>query len=174
MKSKLFPTIALVAAVGLLLGLVGFIYHVKTADAPPPNVTEVTVDNFEDTVLNSPVPVYIEFYVSQNCKPCAAEAPHVAKLATEYAGKVRFVRVDASKQPAIAQAAGIRGVPTHIFLKPADGVGAVAEGYLTEQELRDFLDKGLALQKPAAPTNGNGNGTAPDNTTDPATDPTKK
>lgn len=155
MKSKLFPTIALVAAVGLLLGLLGFIYHTRSADALPPNVVEATVDNFEDQVLNSPVPVYIEFYVPGSaCKPCQAQAPIVAKLATEYAGKVRFVRVDASKQPEIAQAAGIRGVPTHIFLKPAEGVGAVAEGFLDEAKLREFLDKGLTLQKPAAPANG--------------------
>lgn len=169
MKSKLFPTLALLAAVGLLVGLVGLVYHFKTVT--PANITEATVDNFEDVVLNSKLPVYIEFYVAQNCKPCAAQAPIVEKLANEYAGKVKFVRVEASKQQELAAAAGIRGVPTHFFLNPAEGVGATAEGFLDEAKLRQFLDAGLLMKKPAAPANPNPANPTP---ADPKADPTKK
>jgi thioredoxin 1 len=163
---RTFPAIALVVALGLLIGLVGMINHYKVVT--PENMVEGTTSNFQDTVLNSPIPVYIEFYVpGPSCKACEAQAPIVAKLATEYKGKIRFVRVDASKQPAIAKAAGIRGVPTHFFLKPAEQLGGVAEGLLDEAQLRQFLEDGLKMQKPA--DDGNGNGAAP---TDPAADPT--
>lgn len=162
-NARTFPAIALVVALGLLIGLVGLINHFKTST--PENVIEATTANFEDVVLKSPMPVYVEFYVSgSQCKACQAEDPIVAKLATEYKGKIRFVRVDASKQPAIARAAGIRGVPTHFFLKPAEQLGGVAEGFLDEAQLRQFLESGLKMQKPA----DNGNGAAP---TDPAADP---
>lgn len=163
MKNRWFPAVALITAIGLLIGCVMLINSYK--NPTPANVVEATVDNFEDQVLNSPLPVYVQFYVSKGCKPCEQQAPIVEKLAAEYAGKVRFVRVDASTQMEIAIAAGIKGVPTHFFLKPADGIGAVAEGFLDEATLRKFLDAGIALQKPAQP--------APADPANPTGDPAK-
>jgi thioredoxin 1 len=173
---RFFPAAALVTALALLIGLVALINSQKTHT--PENVIEGTVSNFQDAVLKSPIPVYVEFYVSgAQCKPCIAEDPIVAKLATEYKGKVRFVRVDAMKNPQIAQAAGITGVPTHFFLKPAEQLGGSAEGFLDEAQLRAFLEAGLKMQKPAPDNSGNGTA-APDGTDPadqaPAVDPTKK
>ncbi len=149
MKNKWFAPAALVAALVMLIGCVTLIYSVRNSASK--NVAEVTVNNFDDQVLNSPLPVYIQFYVKKNCKACVAQAPIVEKLAVEYAGKVRFVRVEASENMELAIAAGVRGVPTHFFLKPADGVGAMAEGFLDEAALRKFLDDGLAMTKGPAP-----------------------
>lgn len=174
MKSK-FPAIAAGIALALLIGLIGLISHTRVVT--PANMTEITMQNFQTEVLQSTTPVYVEFYTT-GCKPCEAQAPVVEKLAAEYKGKVKFVRVDARKQPGIAQAAGIRGVPTHFFLNPAEGVGDVAEGVLDEAKLRQFLEDGLKLKKPADDGNG-GNGAAPadgDNgtaPTDPAAEPKK-
>jgi thioredoxin 1 len=150
MKNRWFPAVALVTAVVLLVGLVGLIYSYKTS--PSANVIEGTTANFEDTVLNSPLPVLIVFTTSDpQCVPCKTQEPAINKLADEYAGKVRVVRVDAMKQMPIAIAAGIQGIPTHIFLKPADGIGAVAEDILDEAQLRQFIEAGLKMQKPAQP-----------------------
>lgn len=149
MKNKWFAPAALVAALVLLVGCLTLIYTVRNSVSK--NVAEVTVNNFEDQVLKSPMPVYIQFYVKKNCKACQAEVPIVEKLAVEYAGKVRFVRVEARENMELAIAAGVQGVPTHFFLKPAEGVGAMTEGFLDEAALRKFLDDGLALTKPAAP-----------------------
>jgi thioredoxin-like negative regulator of GroEL len=167
MKNKWFPALALLTALGILIGCVALIYNVRNSST----LIEATVDNFQDTVLASPEPVYILFTVSDAaCKPCQQQAPIVEKLAAEYKGKIRFVRVDARNQPEIAQAVGLRGVPTHFFLKPAEGLGGSAEGFLDEQSLRDFLEAGLKLQKPATPAPADPNAPAVDPNA-PAVDP---
>jgi thioredoxin 1 len=160
MKVK-FPAIAAAVALALLIGLIGLIQH--TRPHTPENVTELTTQNFQTEVLKSTTPVYIEFY-QPGCKPCEQQEAVLEKLAAEYKGKVKFTRVDASKQPAIAQAAGITHVPTHIFLNPAEGVGNAAEGLMDEAAFRQFLEDGLKLKKPA----DDGNGAAPSDPTDPS------
>ena len=50
-----------------------------------------TVANFEEEVLNSPLPVLVDFYADW-CNPCKMMAPTVAKLAEAYEGKVRSAR----------------------------------------------------------------------------------
>lgn len=151
MKVK-FPAIAAAVAFALLLGLIGLIQHTRVST--PENITEVTTQNFQAEVLKSKTPVYVEFYVGQGCKACEAQEAVVEKLAAEYKGKIKFVRVDANKQPAIAQAAGITHVPTHFFLNPAEGVGNAVEGVMDEATFRQFLEDGLKLKKPADKGNG--------------------
>lgn len=160
MKSKLFPILAVVAAFALLSGLVGFIHFAK--NTPASVVVEVTKDNFEQEVLKSNIPVYVEFYADRDCQPCAKQAPVVEKLAAEYAGKVKFVRVNALKQPELAQGAQIENVPSHFLVKPAEQVGVFGEGYMDEATLRQFIESGLAAKpkgqtaptttQPATPT----------------------
>lgn len=147
MKNRWFAPVAFVAAVSLLIGCVALIYSVKSS--APTNIIEGTVSNFEDSVINSPTPVYIEFYVGKGCKPCDDEKPIVEKLAIEYQGKVRFIRVDVSKYPEIAAAVGVTKVPTHLFINPAEGVGGGAEGFLDEATMRQFIEAGLKLKRPA-------------------------
>ncbi len=164
MKSKLFPILSVVAAFALLSGLVGFIHFAK--NAAPSAVLEVTKDNFENEVLKSNIPVYVEFYVDRDCAPCAKQAPVVEKLAAEYAGKVKFVRINALKQPELAQGAQIENVPSHFFVKPAEAVGIFGEGYMDEATLRKFIESGLAAKpKPQQPS------PAPTSTPDPGLTP---
>ena len=168
MKSRTWSGVAFLASLALLIGLIGLIQHFRVST--PENVIEGTTANFEDTVVKSPEPVYVFFYVGGGkCKACDAEQPIFAKLATEYKGKVRFVRVDASKEPAIAQAAGLTRVPAHIFLKPAEQIGTGGAGFLDEPTMRQFIEDGIKMQKPADPA------TPADGTNPPAqADPAKK
>jgi thioredoxin 1 len=172
MKVK-FPAIAAAVALALLIGLIGLIQHTRVTT--PENITEITTQNFQTEVLKSATPVYIEFYVGQGCKACEAQEAVVEKLAAEYKGKVKFVRVDASKQPAIAQAAGITHVPTHFFLNPAEGVGNAVEGVMDEATFRQFLEDGLKLKKPVDNGNGGAGPTDPNGNTpaDPSAEPKK-
>jgi thioredoxin 1 len=164
MNSKHFA--AAVLAVGLLVfgGLIAFIIDHRPETSNSPFITEVTTRNFSEQVLKSSLPVYVEFYVAANCKPCEKQAPIVEKLAAEYQGKVRFVRIEAQKNQEISQAVGVRGVPTHLLINPVTQDISGSSGFLDEAGMRAFIQKGLEAKPDAAPVAPNGPPATPDNT----------
>lgn len=92
--------------------------------------------DFDETVMGSDQPVVVDFYADW-CGPCKAMAPMFERLADRYEGEVRFVKVDTERAPEIAQALGIRGLPTMALV--AGGqirdviVGAKPEAYLEKR-----------------------------------------
>lgn len=60
-------------------------------------------------------PVVIDFYATW-CAPCRALAPLIERLAEEYYGKVKVLKVDVDKNRALATAANIRSIPTLFFI----------------------------------------------------------
>jgi thioredoxin 1 len=66
---------------------------------------------FEADVLQSPVPVVVDFYADW-CGPCRAMAPAVEQLADEFAGKVRVGKLDVDVNQEIAIRYGVMGIPT--------------------------------------------------------------
>ncbi len=105
---------------------------------------------FEKTVLQSKVPVIVDFWAPW-CGPCKMVAPILEKIAKEYEGKVIIAKVNTDENQEWAGRYGIQGIPTMLFI--AEGkivhrqVGAVPEGIL-----RDTLDQFLSVaeKKPAA------------------------
>ena len=77
----------------------------------------VTADefSFKEHVLDSPMPVVVDFWAPW-CAPCRAVAPVLEELAKEYVGKVKVVKVNTDDDPNLAQAYGVRSIPTmHVF-----------------------------------------------------------
>ena len=66
---------------------------------------------FEADVLQSPVPVVVDFYADW-CGPCRAMAPAVEQMATEFAGKVSVGKLDVDVNQEIAIRYGVTGIPT--------------------------------------------------------------
>jgi len=79
----------------------------------------ITNDNFETEVLQSPVPVLIDFWAPW-CGPCKMISPMVDQIAGEYSGQLKVGKVNVDEETAIAEQHGIASIPTLILYK--DGV----------------------------------------------------
>jgi thioredoxin 1 len=81
----------------------------------------VTKDNFEAEVLQSPIPVLLDFWAAW-CPPCRGLAPTIEQLATEYKGRVKVGKVDVDSQPELATQFGVVSIPTLIVFNGGKAV----------------------------------------------------
>lgn len=124
-------------------------------DGPVRPVTEAT---FRTDVLNSELPVLVDFYASW-CGPCRRLAPVLAEVAGRYEGRVRFVKVDVDAAPALAREYGVTGVPTLLWLERGRLAGAVAGAVSAaelESRVEEWLRAGGAAQAKAGTRAGDG------------------
>ncbi len=80
--------------------------------------TEVTLssDNFQTEVLNSPVPVLVDFW-AEWCMPCKMIAPAVEELAKSYSGRLKVGKVNVDDEGDLAAEYGILSIPTLLVFK---------------------------------------------------------
>ena len=95
-----------------------------------------TNENFESEVMNSNIPVLIDFYADW-CGPCKMMGPVVAKLAEEFDGKVKIGKINVDEQQELAQKYGVMSIPYFAFIKDGNLVssemGAVSKDKLVEK-----------------------------------------
>lgn len=111
-------------------------------------VSHVTSENFERDVLGSATPVLVDFYATW-CMPCRMLSPVVDRIAAEYAGRLKVLKVDVDSEPELADRYGITGVPTLLFFSG----GALRDslvGLPSPQLLSRAIEKVLAPAAPAA------------------------
>lgn len=80
------------------------------------SATHVTTADFDAEVLQSNVPVLVDFWAVW-CGPCRAIAPHVDAISQEYAGRAKVVKVNVDEEPELALRYGIQSIPTLLFFK---------------------------------------------------------
>jgi len=113
------------------------------------NVRHITDAEFEAEVTQVARPVVADFYATW-CGPCRQLAPTVDALADQYAGKVKFVKVNVDESPKLAQQFKVEAIPTLLFFKN----GKLAEssvGLVTKAELIGRLDILLQTNAPPPP-----------------------
>lgn len=99
----------------------------------------VTDNNFDDEVVNSDVPVLVDFWADW-CGPCKMIAPLVDELAQEYDGKIKFTKLDVDANPVTAGKYGVRSIPTMLIFKDGQPVGQVVGAVpknVLEQRLKE-------------------------------------
>ena len=75
------------------------------------DLTYVSEDTFQSEVLNSTLPVVVDF-TAVWCGPCKMLEPVVKQLADEWAGKAKIVKLDVDQNPNLTMQYGVMGVPT--------------------------------------------------------------
>jgi putative thioredoxin len=104
---------------------------------------DVTIQNFETEVIAASMatPVLVDFWAPW-CAPCKSLGPVLEKVETAYEGRFKLVKINSDDEQQLAQAFGIKSIPTCVLLKdgqPVDGfMGALPEG-----QVKQFLDKHL-------------------------------
>lgn len=103
----------------------------------------VTDDAFERSVLQSEIPVVVDFWAPW-CGPCKMVAPVLDKLADEKSGELLIAKVNTDEQQQWAQKFGVQGIPTMLFIANGKVVHRQV-GALPEQILRDLVEQFLEV-----------------------------
>jgi thioredoxin 1 len=104
-------------------------------------VMEVNDSNFEKEVLNSSLPVFVDFWAPW-CGPCRMVSPVVDEVAKEMSEKVKFVKVNVDDSPETASKYGVMSIPTLLLIKNKEVV-AQQIGAIPKPMIKNMIEKAL-------------------------------
>ena len=102
-------------------------------------ILELTETNFDQTVLQSPVPVLVDFW-SPSCMPCRALVPVLNALAEENGNDIRIAKVNAAECVALAAQYGVDMLPTLLFFSGGRVVERMV-GAQSQEKIQNALDE---------------------------------
>jgi thioredoxin 1 len=105
------------------------------------NIIKVTDESFEQDVLNSDIPVLVDYW-AEWCGPCKMIAPVLEEMADDYAGRLKIAKLNIDENEQTPPKYNIRGIPTLMLFKNGN-VDATKVGALSKSQLSAFLDSNL-------------------------------
>ena len=106
------------------------------------NISNVTDATFEHEVAKSEQLVLVDFWAPW-CAPCHAIASIVEELATQYAGRLKVVKMNVDDNPATPARFGVRGIPNLVILKSGEVKDQIV-GVVPKVQLVKAVDRALA------------------------------
>jgi thioredoxin 1 len=97
----------------------------------------LTSANFQEEVLESPIPVIVDFW-AEWCMPCKMIAPALAQIAETYRGKVKVGKLNVDDEGDIASQYGIISIPTLLYFKDGQMIKQKV-GAVPKHEIENFI-----------------------------------
>lgn len=103
-------------------------------------IIEITVDNFEEEVLKSDIPVLVDF-MAPWCQPCHMMQPYIEEIARDYQGKLKVGKINLDEHRSLGKSYGIQYLPTFFLFIKGEIVGKVIGGRINK--LEELVEKFL-------------------------------
>lgn len=101
--------------------------------------TELTEANFQTEVIDSPLPVLVDFW-GEHCGPCKRIAVVLDQLADEMQGMAKIGKVDAAANMPLASSYGVRAVPNLLFFKNGEVKDQFIGADISKEQIRAKLE----------------------------------
>ncbi len=105
------------------------------------NILTFTAGEFDREVLNSDVPVLVDFW-AEWCGPCRIMSPTVEAIAKDYAGRIKVGKLNVDEHGGVAERYNIRGIPTLLLFKGGKVVDGRV-GAMGKKEVQKMLEAHL-------------------------------
>lgn len=103
------------------------------------SAVHVTLDNFREEVLQSELPVLVDFWADW-CAPCMMLAPIIEEISDELDGRVNVCKIDVDQAQDLAVTYGVMSIPTLMIFSKGREVERTA-GYMPKEDVLAFVEK---------------------------------